>query len=126
MEPSKLGDSLGISCGYYPDALPLTLGCFHPKTGKLYGAQCIGYEGSGQANRPDSRTHQAGWHSLRFDGDRAMPVISWRELVEEKDKVMLIDTHTPEEFSFGTIPGAVNIPLDEMREHLAEYLQTSR
>ena len=24
------------------------------------------------------------------------------------------------EFSFGTIPGAVNIPLDEMREHLAE------
>ena len=50
----------------------------------------------------------------------AMPVISWRELVEEKDKVMLIDTRTPEEFSFGTIPGAVNIPLDEMREHLAE------
>ena len=49
-----------------------------------------------------------------------MPVISWRELVEEKDKVMLIDTRTPEEFSFGTIPGAVNIPLDEMREHLAE------
>ena len=33
---------------------------------------------------------------------------------------MLIDTRTPEEFSFGTIPGAVNIPLDEMREHLAE------
>ena len=50
----------------------------------------------------------------------AMPVISWRELVEEKGKVMLIDTRTPEEFSFGTIPGAVNIPLDEMREHLAE------
>lgn len=32
--------------GYYPDALPLTLKLtFHPKTGKLYGAQCIGYEG---------------------------------------------------------------------------------
>ena len=32
--------------GYYPDALPLTLKLtFHPKTGKLYGAQCVGYEG---------------------------------------------------------------------------------
>lgn len=33
---------------------------------------------------------------------------------------MLIDTRTPEEFSFGTIPGAVNIPLDEMRGRLSE------
>ena len=32
--------------GYYPDALPLTLKLtFHPVTGKLYGAQGIGYEG---------------------------------------------------------------------------------
>ena len=32
--------------GYYPDALPLTLKLtFHPKTGKLYGAQCVGYGG---------------------------------------------------------------------------------
>ena len=34
----------------------------------------------------------------------AMPVISWRELAEKKGEVMLIDTRTPEEFSFGTIP----------------------
>ena len=50
----------------------------------------------------------------------AMPGISWRELAEKKDEVMLIDTRTPEEFSFGTIPGAVNIPLDEMRDRLSE------
>lgn len=50
----------------------------------------------------------------------AMPVISWRELAEKKDEVMLIDARTPEEFSFGTIPGAVNIPLDGMRDHLSE------
>ena len=32
--------------GYYPDALPLTLKLtFHPQTGKLYGAQCVGHEG---------------------------------------------------------------------------------
>ena len=130
--------------GYYPDALPLTLKLtFHPKTGKLYGAQCIGYEGV------DKRIDQiaglikhggtvydlmetehtyappfssakdpiaiAGYVASNIISG-AMPVISWRELAEKKDEVMLIDTRTPEEFSFGTIPGAVNIPLDEMRD----------
>ena len=134
--------------GYYPDALPLTLKLtFHPKTGKLYGAQCIGYEGvdkridqiAGLIKRGGTvydlmeteHTYAPPFSSAKdpiaIGGyvasniiSGAMPVISWRELVEEKDKVMLIDTRTPEEFSFGTIPGAVNIPLDEMREHLAE------
>ena len=120
---------------------------FHPKTGKLYGAQCIGYEGvdkridqiAGLIKRGGTvydlmeteHTYAPPFSSAKdpiaIGGyvasniiSGAMPVISWRELVEEKDKVMLIDTRTPEEFSFGTIPGAVNIPLDEMREHLAE------
>ena len=32
--------------GYYPDALPLTLKLtFDPVNGKLYGAQCVGYDG---------------------------------------------------------------------------------
>ena len=134
--------------GYYPDALPLTLKLtFHPKTGKLYGAQCIGYEGvdkridqiAGLIKRGGTvydlmeteHTYAPPFSSAKdpiaIGGyaasniiSGAMPVISWRELVEEKDKVMLIDTRTPEEFSFGTIPGAVNIPLDEIRGHLAE------
>lgn len=134
--------------GYYPDALPLTLKLtFHPKTGKLYGAQCVGYEGV------DKRIDQiaglikhggtvydlmetehtyappfssakdpiaiAGYVASNIISG-AMPVISWRELAEKKDEVMLIDTRTPEESSFGTIPGAVNIPLDEMRDRLSE------
>ncbi len=33
-----------------------------------------------------------------------MPVISWRELAGKNEGIMLIDTRTPEEFSFGTIP----------------------
>lgn len=134
--------------GYYPDALPLTLKLtFHPKTGKLYGAQAVGYDGI------DKRIDQiAGL--IKHDGtvydlietehayappfssakdpiaiagyvasniiSGAMPAISWRELVEQKEGVMLIDTRTPDEFSFGTIQGAVNIPLDEIRGHLAE------
>ena len=32
--------------GYYPDALPLTIKLtFDPASGKLYGGQCVGYEG---------------------------------------------------------------------------------
>lgn len=134
--------------GYYPDALPLTLKLtFHPKTGKLYGAQCVGYEGvdkridqiAGLIKHggtvydlmetehtyapPFSSTKDpiaiAGYVASNIISG-AMPVISWRELAEKKDEVMLIDTRTPEEFSFGTIPGAVNIPLDEMRDRLSE------
>lgn len=134
--------------GYYPDALPLTLKLtFHPQTGKLYGAQCIGFEGvdkridqiagliknggtvydlmeTEHAYAPPFSSAKdpiaiAGYVASNIISG-AMLAISWRELVEQKDGVMLIDTRTPEEFSFGTIPGAVNIPLDEMREHLAE------
>ena len=134
--------------GYYPDALPLTLKLtFHPKTGKLYGAQCVGYEGvdkridqiaglikhGGNVYDLMETEHTyappfssakdpiaiAGYVASNIISG-AMPVISWRELAEKKDEVMLIDTRTPEEFSFGTIPGAVNIPLDEMRDRLSE------
>mgnify|MGYP002545561538 CR=1 FL=1 len=134
--------------GYYPDALPLTLKLtFHPKTGKLYGAQCVGYEGvdkridqiAGLIKRggtvydlmetehayapPFSSAKDpiaiAGYVASNIISG-AMPVISWRELAGKKDGIMLIDTRTPEEFSFGTIPGAVNIPLDEMRGRLSE------
>ena len=36
------------------------------------------------------------------------------------DKVFLLDCRTPAEFAMGTIPGAVNIPLDELRNRLEE------
>lgn len=134
--------------GYYPDALPMTLKLtFHPETGRIYGAQGLGYEGvdkridqiAGLIKRggtvydlmetehayapPFSGAKDpiaiAGYVASNIIGG-AMPVISWRELAEEKERVVLIDVRTAEEFSFGTIPGAVNIPLDEMREHLDE------
>lgn len=134
--------------GYYPDALPLTLKLtFHPQTGKLYGAQCIGYEGvdkridqiaalikhggtiydlveTEHAYAPPFSSAKdpiaiAGYVASNIVSG-AMPVITWRELVQEQDRVMLIDTRTAEEFSFGSIPGAINIPLDELRERLSE------
>ena len=134
--------------GYYPDALPLTLKLtFHPETGKLYGAQCVGYDGVDKRIDEIAMLIKQGGtvydlmetehtYAPPFSSAKdpvaiagyvasniikgAMPAISWRELAVKKDEVMLIDTRTPDEFSFGTIPGAINIPLDEMRGHLPE------
>lgn len=134
--------------GYYPDALPLTLKLtFHPVTGKLYGAQCIGYEGvdkridqiAGLIKRGGTvydlmeteHTYAPLFSSAKdpiaiagYVASNiiigAMPIITWRELVQQKNEVMLIDTRTPEEFSFGSIPGAINIPLDDLRDRMSE------
>lgn len=134
--------------GYYPDALPLTLKLtYHPQTGKLYGAQCVGYDGvdkridqiaglikhggtvydlmeTEHAYAPPFSSAKdpiaiAGYVASNIISG-AMPAISWRELAAKKEQMMLIDTRTPEEFSFGTIQGAVNIPLDELRSRLSE------
>ena len=138
----------GSHAGYYPDALPLTLKLtFDPKTGRLYGAQCVGYEGvdkridqiaqlikhggtvydlveTEHAYAPPFSSAKdpiaiAGYVASNLLSG-AMPAITWRELAAQKDGLVLIDTRTPEEFAFGTIPGAVNIPLDNLRQRLAE------
>lgn len=134
--------------GYYPDSLPLTLKLtFHPTSGKLYGAQCVGYEGvdkridqlAGLIKRggtiydlmetehayapPFSSAKDpiaiAGYVASNVISG-AMREITWRELLEEKDNVMLVDVRTEEEFSFGAIPGAVNVPLDNLRSRLQD------
>jgi rhodanese-related sulfurtransferase len=52
--------------------------------------------------------------------------VQWHELEEAvADGWTLIDVRTPEEFAAGTVPGAVNIPVDEMRER-AEDLRGNR
>ena len=134
--------------GYYPDALPLTLKLtFHPQTGKLYGAQCVGYEGVDKRIDQIAQLIKHGGtvydlmetehtYAPPFSSAKdpiaiagyvasniisgAMPAITWRELQAERERVLLIDTRTPEEFLFGTIPGAVNMPVDELRNHLDE------
>ena len=138
----------GSHAGYYPDALPLTLKLtFDPRTGRLYGAQCVGYEGvdkridqlaqlikhggtvydlveTEHAYAPPFSSAKdpvaiAGYVASNLLNG-VMPAITWRELAERKDDFVLIDTRTPEEFAFGTIPGAVNIPVDDLRGRLDE------
>lgn len=135
--------------GYYPGAFNLTLKLtFAPDTGRIYGVQCVGVDGvdkrideiamlikRGGTVRDLVRTEQA--YAPPFSSakdpvaiagyvacntlDGVMPVVTWRELAAaDRSEVCLVDVRTPEEYSLGTIDGAVNIPLDDLRGRLGE------
>lgn len=46
--------------------------------------------------------------------------IQWREIQDLSPDTVRIDVRTREEYSLGSLPGFINIPVDELREHLAE------
>ncbi|MFO7734929.1 MAG: FAD-dependent oxidoreductase [bacterium] len=134
--------------GYYPGALPMTLKTlFSPGDGKLLGAQIVGFEGVDKRidlfsvilkNRgsiydlqeiehayapPFSSAKDpvniAGYAAENILKDK-VSVICWRELRDNLDSHTIVDVRTPEEISLGTIEGAVNIPLDELRNRMTE------
>lgn len=48
--------------------------------------------------------------------------IDWAKALEmQKNGGALIDVRTPGEFAEGSVPGAVNIPLQEIQQRLAEF-----
>lgn len=135
--------------GYYPGSFMLTTKLtFDPKTGKLYGAQCVGHEGvdkridqisilikhGGTISDLTQLEHAyappfssakdpiaiAGYTACNIASGQ-MPVIHWRDISQlDLNEVQLVDTRTPEEFETGTIEGAVNIPLDDLRQRMGE------
>ncbi|MEG2771529.1 MAG: FAD-dependent oxidoreductase [Alistipes sp.] len=134
---------------YYPNALPLSLKLtFDPTNGRLYGAQCVGYEGvdkridqlalllkQGGTVYDLMKTEHAyappfssAKDPIAIAGYTAgnilngmMPIVTWREMQQaDPEKILLLDVRTRDEFAFGTIVGAVNIPLDEIRHRLPE------
>lgn len=135
--------------GYYPGAFFITTKItFNPEDGTLYGAQCVGHEGVDkridqlaiiikhkgtiydlisleQAYAPPFSSAKdpiaiAGYTAANIISGK-MPVIYWREIDSlDRSKVQIIDTRTPAEFELGTISGAINIPVDDIRERLNE------
>lgn len=138
--------------GYYPGAFQITIKLtFHPVSGLLYGAQIVGIDGVDkridvlaqmikqkktiydlvqieQAYAPPFSSAKdpvaiAGYVAANIISG-AMRPIYWRELEAlNRDKVLLIDTRTPAEFELGSIEGAKNIPLDELRQRIQEIPQ---
>ena len=135
--------------GYYPDALPLTLKLtFDPASGKLYGGQCVGYDGADKRIDQIALLIKQGGtvydlikvehaYAPPFSSAKdpiaiacyvagniisgAMPVATWRQMAEaDRCDTLFLDVRTREEHAFGAIPGSVNIPLDELRGRIGE------
>ncbi len=130
--------------GYYPGAKMLAIKLiFRKSDGKILGAQALGRDGVdkridalamaiqmgctvydleeseltyapqfGSAKSPVNFAGMVAANVLRGD----MPVTHWNS---EEDG-LLLDVRHPEELAVESIPGAVNIPLDELRSRLDE------
>ena len=135
--------------GYYPDAMPMSIKItFDKQTGRLYGGQIVGYDGVDkridglalvikhqgtvydlmkveQAYAPPFSSAKdpvaiAGYVAEDMITGKTNPVY-WRELRDiEMENKFLLDVRTQDEFALGSLPGAVNIPLDELRDRMSE------
>lgn len=139
----------GSHAGYYPGSLQMDIKItFSPTDGKLYGAQIVGYDGvdtridqyalaikHGATVEQLTRLEHAyappfssAKDPVAISGYVAGNILSgkmtplyWREMQQaDKSQVTLVDVRTPDEYALGTIPGAINIPLDNLRERLAD------
>ncbi len=140
--------------GYYPNAQALTLKIlFDPKSGKILGAQAVGHDGVDKridtiagVLRSNGTVHDlaeiehayAPPYSSAKDPvnlagfaaenilNKTMRPIRWNEIRPDDPGAFLLDVRTPEEFRLGTIDGARNIPLDDLRTRLAEIPRDKR
>jgi NADPH-dependent 2,4-dienoyl-CoA reductase/sulfur reductase-like enzyme/rhodanese-related sulfurtransferase len=135
--------------GYYPDAKQMTLKLiFHPMTGEILGAQGVGVDGvdkridviataiRGFITAPELADLELAYappfgsakDPVNMLGYIAENLISgliktaqWSEIDQfVTDGYQLVDVRSPAEFSQGSIPGALNMPVDEIRDRSAE------
>jgi len=137
------------NASYYPGATYMTIKLlFEKKGGKILGAQITGYKGVdkridviataikagmnvfdltnlelsyappfGSAKDP---VNMAGYVASNIiNGD--MKIFHWHDVKNlDLDNVTILDVRTKAEFSKGTITGAINIPLDDLRERMSQ------
>ena len=136
--------------GYYPGAEAMTIKLlFDPETGRVLGAQAVGGAGVDKRIDVLAMAIQAGMTVFNLEeselayspqyGSAKDPInmagfVAAGLLREDHPQVdlevvlndasdqapLLVDVRTRQEFSRGHIPGAVNIPLDELRSRLEE------
>lgn len=148
MEPLVSTTFNGSHAEYYPGAEKMTIQlAYEQETGKLWSAQVVGYEGVDKRvdllatviknggtiydltelehayappySSAKDPVNMAGFAAENVLQKRVQPFY-WPEIQELTKEDYLLDVRTVEEFGKGSIPGAVNIPLDEMRQRLNE------
>lgn len=133
---------------YYPGAKEMAIKVLYRPSGELLGAQIVGSDGVdkridvlatalgngmkvdelaelelayapqfGSAKDPINLIGYIGENRLH-NGAKTVYFNQVEELIEENHE--LIDVRTPVEFAAGTIPGAKNIPLDEIFQRIGE------
>ena len=135
---------------YYPGATNMTLKTlFDPVTGRILGAQIVGFEGVDKRIDVLAAAIRSGLHASELQElelSYAPPFSSAKDPVnmagfvignlldgtvkqyhwDQVDSlpldgsVILLDTRTTGEFSRGHMEGAINIPVDSLRERLSE------
>ncbi|HKZ17818.1 MAG TPA: DsrE/DsrF/DrsH-like family protein, partial [Geobacteraceae bacterium] len=137
------------SAGYYPGAMKMCLKLvFSPETRRVLGAQATGYDGidkridviataiKGNMTVDDLTEIEHAYappfssakDPVNMAGFAAQNILdglvkstTWNYLLEaDTSRHFLLDVRTPAEFATGTIPGAINIPLDSLRQRIAE------
>ena len=134
---------------YYPGSTPMTIKILFAKNcGTILGAQIVGYDGVDKRIDIIATAIRAGMTvfdlqelelsyappfssakdpvniagfvaSNLLKGDAS--IYHWDEIEKlDKTKSLLLDVRTKAEFVLGTIDGAINIPLDELRERTGE------
>ncbi len=135
--------------GYYPGAQPLAMKLLaDPESDRILGAQIVGRDGVDKRIDVIATAMHAGLpaaelaqlelaYAPQFGSAKdavniagyvaenvrtgTTPSVQWHELeTAMAEGATLVDVRSPEEAAAGSIPGAVNVPLDELRDRLGE------
>ncbi len=138
----------GSHAGYYPGSEQMTIQIqFSPKDGRLLGAQIIGTDGVDKridtlssviqrrstideltefehAYAPPYSSAKDPVNMAGFVAEnilqKRIQVVPWTKVAEIGENDLLVDVRKPDEFKAGSIPGAINIPVDDLRGRLNE------
>ena len=138
----------GSHAGYYPGSKQMTIQiAFTPDEGRLLSAQIVGYDGVDKrldilasvikrngtideltefehAYAPPFSSAKDPVNMAAFAAEnilnRKSVVFQWNELDEITADDLLLDVRTQKEYEAGKIMDAINIPVDELRERIAE------
>ena len=133
--------------GYYPGGSTMVVKLLYTPEGKILGAQIVGRDGVDKRMDVLASAIRAGMDvfdlqelelayappfssakdPVNMAGYVAGNVVEGRmipfyveDLANLPENAFLLDVRTPGEFAHGTIPGAVNIPVDVLRQRLSE------